>query len=218
MSITDIMAKLRKGEALDDAEKAEFVAFDLTKHIDGAQAAARKKAEEAAKAAADALEKANARLAEIEAEANAAKESKKSDAQKALERIAALEKEAADAKASAAKMQREQRLNRLVEKTGIKFVPGVDSALMRRLLTEKFSDMPDADLDAAIQAEKLDAHEAAAARARSFRESMKAAILDDSGSGSGNPPGGVSVGLGGKPVASMSAAERRDDLKKRGIL
>lgn len=217
--IAEIIDKLKKGESLNDDEKKSFTEFDLVKHTDGAQAVARKRAEDAARAAAEERDALKARMAELDAKAQAEADSKMSDTKQVLAKIAALEKKAADAETRAARLARDQRLDKVAERTGIKFVSDVDGATMKRLLVEKFADLDDAALDEMLAAEKLTEHEEAGRRIRDFSAKMKAVILDETGHGSGNPPSGSGPrGSGGKPIEQMTATEREKDLKKKGII
>jgi len=210
MTIKELLAKMLKGEALTDEEKKLVQEWDP----DATAAAARRKAEADAKKLADKLaelEAANAELAKKAAEAGSAG---KTEAEKLVKQVETLTKQVeqitlakADADAKAAQLAREQRIGQLRAKHGVKFVDGVDPALVEGAFARAFDGLDSFDDEADVRT-----------RVESFKKANKA-LIADSGHGTGAPAGDVRPkGLGGKPVEEMSAQERQEDLRKRSII
>lgn len=213
MKIKDILTKVSKGEQLTDDEKKALAEFDP----DATAAAARRKAEQDAdtlKADKEALAKQladlNAKIADMDkgkmTEAQKA-EAEKADLKKA---IADLQQKFADKDAESKKLARAAKVTGLIQKSGIKFVDGVDAEILSNALAGTLAGVPD---------DKLDAEDVVKPLLEGFRAKNKAVILDTTGHGAGTDPARkIEVGSDGKPVDKMSADERAADLKKRGII
>lgn len=137
MNIKDILAKLLKGEALTDDEKAFAEAFDLQGELDKASAAARRKAEQATKEALKGKEALAAQIAELQEQLKAKEDAgKTSEAElaKLSKKIAALEKVNAE---NDAKLKASARMDAIVEMAkanGIMPAEGISGKSLERLL------------------------------------------------------------------------------------
>lgn len=145
MKLADILAKIAKGDALTDDEKAFAGGYDEQKTLDAAAANARKKAEKEAKDAKDALDALKSEFDDYKAANDPAK--KQSDLDKALARIAKLEKENADAKAQVAARDRTARIRSLAKEAGINPAKGVSPESLDLLVDSLMAkiDLDDAD-------------------------------------------------------------------------
>lgn len=208
MTIKDILAKVRKGEALTDEEKAALEAFDPDKVADSKAAAARKEAEKQR----DALK---AQLAELEGKLEEAGNAGKSEVEQLKGQVAKMAKAVEDSKALVAKAEGEKRA--LVRSTkldrimgNLKIVEGVDQSLPRLALERVLADLKDEDLDVETAVNPL---------VEAFKAKNKAILLDQSGGGAGTPPKDGTRGVpGSKPLDQMTAAERAAQLKQQGIV
>ena len=171
----DIIQKLLKGEKLTDEEKAKAEAFDLEKLQNEAAAAARRKAEGERDAAKAALEKLKTEVAEKEAEEKKKGEANLTETQKLMKRIETLEKAKAEAEAQSKALKREQSIEAIRTKAGIKFVDGIDPEITRGAFSRIFDGMEDLADEAAVK-EKVEA----------FVSSNKGLIADESGHGTGD--------------------------------
>jgi ATPase subunit of ABC transporter with duplicated ATPase domains len=145
MKLSDILAKVAKGDALDDEEKKFAGEYDEQRSLDAAAANARKKAEKEAKDAKDALEKLQGEFDEFKSQNDPAK--KQTELDKALTRIAKLEKENADAKAQVAARDRTAKIRALAKEAGINPAKGVSSETIDLLVDNLMAkiDIEDAD-------------------------------------------------------------------------
>jgi len=211
MTIKEILAKVAKGEALTDEEKAMAAGYDPDASVNSAAAAARKKAEaDAEKARAD-LQSLTQKLSEAEAKLNDAAGKGKTDLEKLSGQVATLTQQVQAAQAEKAKLVRQQKLDDVIRTSGIQFVKDVDGGIMRQALVREFEGLPDDDLADAAKVAPI---------VGTFRARNKAVILDTSGHGTGNPPhqpGGTPEDRA-KAIEAMTPEQRRDDMKKRGIL
>ena len=130
MSIKEITAKVLKGEALTDAEKAFLQSYDPDKDKNDAAAAARRKAEEerdAAKAETDKLKKQaeDAKQAEEAAKQSQMTEAQKRDAEfkKMQDQLAKLTKDRDDSASQAAAATRSQSIRDAAKAAGISLAP-----------------------------------------------------------------------------------------------
>jgi hypothetical protein len=209
MTIKELLAKVAKGEALTDEEKAELAGYDPDKASNGAAAAARKAAEKER----DALK---AQLSELEAKLGDAENAGKSEVDQLKAQVAKLSKAVETATAAAAKAEgdrkallRGTKLDRIVG--GLKFVDGLDANLPRLALEKALADLKDEDLDN---------EEAVKPILSGFAERNKAILLDQSGGGAGTPAKDRAGGGGGgsSDPSKMTADQRAADLKNRGII
>lgn len=186
MNLKDILAKVAKGETLTDAEKAFLAAFDHQKALDDAAAAARRKAEQDAKAAkdeADALKRERDELrAQAEESANKGKpeiERLKLENEKLKGQIAERDKTIAGLTGEKSALTRDAKLTKILNGSGIDFVPKVDRDAMIGILKGRFGDLKEEDLDDAGKVKPiLDA----------FKAANEAIIADNTGHGSGGDP------------------------------
>ena len=216
MDIKAVLEKVKKGEALDDAEKKALSEFDLQKHIDGAQAEARRKAEAALETEKQERAKLAAQIADLEQKVKA-KEGEKLSVTEQLQRALsdlqqkfdASEKRSTDLAAAQAKANRSAKVQDLAKKFGVSFIDGVDARILTGALEGTLSSV-----------ENLEDENLVKPIVESFKTANKAVIRDQSGGGGGTPPrdGSCPRGLDGKPVSEMSAAEREKDLKSRSII
>ena len=145
MKLAEILAKVAKGDALDDEEKKFAGEYDEQRILDAAAANARKKAEKEAKDAKDALEKLQGEFDAFKSQNDPAK--KQTELDKALTRIAKLEKENADAKAQVAARDRTAKIRALAKEAGINPAKGVSSETIDLLVDNLMAkiDIEDAD-------------------------------------------------------------------------
>jgi hypothetical protein len=186
MNLKDILAKIAKGEALTDAEKAFLAEADLDKMLNDAAAAARRKAEEKLSAAEQKLKDAEAKAKELSDAAEAQGDKGKTElekAQKTIERLTAqlAERDAAIKTLSTEKegLTREQKLTAIIQKSGIAFIPGVNAVAMTKLFKSEFADIELKDLDDEALIKPI---------VSGFVKANEAIIADETGKGSGRPP------------------------------
>lgn len=155
MNIKDIIAKLLKGEALTDAEKAFAEQFDLQKEIDTASAAARRKAEKEAKDAKDKLEAQNATVKELndklEAAQKAADEANggnSAELAKMQKQIAKLEAINAANEQKLKATARMDAIRAAVKTAGISAAQGISPDALERLIDLSVGDTDVNDADA----------------------------------------------------------------------
>ena len=211
MTIKDILAKITKGEALSDEEKAFAASYDPQKDLDGAAAAARKKAEADAEKARKDLEALQTKLTDAEVKLQDAAGKGKTDLEKLTAQVATLTQQVQAAQVEKAKLVRQQKLDDVIRQSGIQFVKEVDGGIMRGALVNEFGSLTDEDLAAPDKTKPV---------IETFRARNKAVILDTSGHGAGmgaHSPGG-SAEERVKAIESMTPEQRREDLKKRGVL
>lgn len=211
MTIRDILAKVAKGETLTDEEKALAGGYDPDSAVNSAAAAARKKSEAEAEKARKDLEDLQKRLGDAEARLQDAAGKGKTDLEKLTAQVATLTNQVQAAQAEKAKLIRQQKLDDVIRQSGIQFVSEVDGSIMRGALVNEFAGLADEDLaDGAKVKPVID----------TFRARNKAVILDASGHGAGAGPHrpGASADERAKAIEAMTPEQRREDLKKRGIL
>jgi len=203
MNIKELLAKVLKGEALTDEEKAALAAFDPDKAANGAAAAARKAAEKER----DTLK---AQLDELQAKLDEAGNAGKSEVEQLKAQVAKLTKAVETAQAAATKAESDRKallrgtkLDRIVG--GLKFVDGIDVSLPRLALERALADLKDEELDNADLVQPI---------VSGFMEKNKAILLDQSGGGAGTPPKDrAGAGGGSSDPAKMSDAERVKKLR-----
>lgn len=207
MSIKDLLAKLTKGEAMNDEEKKTLAEFDPDKLA----AAARKDGEKKAKDM-------EAKLAELQEQLEAASnvgksesEKLKAEHEKAQKKLAAMESQLNATLAEKAKFIRESKVEKIMGK--LKTVPGVDAEIVRMALAHKLQGVKD---------EELDSDDAVAPILTAFRTANKALILDESGHGSGtkndgsNRSGGSGQTIKRSEFDALAPAARDAHLKTGG--
>ena len=145
MTLKDILAKIAKGDALNDDEKSFAGSFDFQVELDKAAAAARKAAEREAKAAKDALDALKVEFDDFRSQNDPAK-AKDANA-KLIARIEKLEaaKKAAEDKTAA--MERTARVRSLAKEAGVNAAKGVDPKTIDLLVDNLMAgvDLDDAD-------------------------------------------------------------------------
>ena len=145
MQLKDILAKIGRGETLNDEERAFAGSFDLQKQLDATASSSRKRAEEAEKAAKDALAKLQAEFDDYKAENDPSK--KLTEIQKLTARIEKIEaaRKAAEDKLAAA--ERTSRVRALAKEAGINPAKGIDSKTIDLLVDNLMSgvDLEDGD-------------------------------------------------------------------------
>jgi len=211
MNIKDILAKVTKGEELSADEKAFLAAYDPQKDSDSAAAAARKKAEADAKKAADDLAAAQQQLKDLQGKLDESGSRGKSDLQKLQEQVAGLTKQIEAANGEKAKLVRQQKLDDVIRTSGLQFVKEVDGGIMRGALVNEFGQLTDDDLADEAKVKPV---------IETFRARNKAVILDGSGHGAGGPPHTTEqvAAERAQAISKMTPEQRKEDLKKRGIL
>lgn len=179
MTLADILAKIAKGETLNDEEKSFAGSYDLQKQLDAAAGAARKKAE---KERDDAKSEAVKLMEQIEELKNASNDDKHKAEKASLEkRLATLEKAKADAEARTAKLTRDARVRELAKAAGIVAAKGIDSKTL------------DAVIDGVMQSVDLEDAEAVKTALDGFKTANAGMIAAQTIGGAnplGNPGGG----------------------------
>lgn len=190
MKIIDILAKLKKGEELNDAEKKFLAEYDHEKATNEAAAAARREAEAKAQKALKAREdELNAELEKLRTEAEKKVTDKQTEAEKLQISIEALTKqvsgltEARDkAEKQAAAVARSQGIRDAAKAAGIALAPKmVSEKLFYQMLEASVGDIDISDATALTAA--LDGFKTA-----------NPGIIAAPGSGSGNIPGQPTLG------------------------
>ena len=145
MKLTDILAKIAKGETLTDEEKTFAGSFDLQAELNTAAAAARKKADGEAKAAKDALAKLQGEFDDFKAQNDPAKN--QGENAKLLARIEKLEAAKKAAEDKVALTERTAKVRALAKEAGIVAAKGVDASTLDLLVDNLMGsiDLDDAD-------------------------------------------------------------------------
>lgn len=214
MNIKELLAKISKGEALTDEEKAFVAAYDPEKVVNSTAAAARKSAEAKLKEKEAELQKLQSDIEALRVEAEEKANANKPELEKLTREMEKLQKGLADKESAVQQLVQEKRqmirngkISRIM--AGLKFVEGLDPDIVR-LGVEKSL--------AAISDDDLDSEEAINPVMEMFKAKNKAILADTSGHGSGNPPKDTAGSTGKKPVDKMSASERAEELRKQGII
>ena len=147
MDIKDIIAKLRKGEALSSEERAEFDKFDYQKALDDAAASARRKAMDEAKSAKNRVTELEQKVQELQDAADKAGLDKDTDIAKLTKQVEKLSAAIDKANAERDALKRSQSIAEIMSGNAIKAAQGVaDKGLL--LLFENAlgeTDLGDAD-------------------------------------------------------------------------
>ena len=206
--IKALLAKLAKGEALTDEEKAELAAIDLDKVADSKAAAARKKAEADLKAAKERLEQLEAEAADKSNEGKTELEKVQKQLEKLNKDLAAKDAALAKADADRKKGIRDGKIGKLMSE--IKLMDGVDADLVRMGLERSLADVGDDDLENGDTVKPI---------ITGFVTKNKALIVGDTGGGAGTPGKDGAGGRGGsEDPMKMTPEQRQADLKKKGII
>jgi len=208
MKLKDILAKAAKGEALTDEEKKFLTEHDPDKAANDAAAAARRKAEDKAAELEKDRDAIKVKLDEMQAKLDSASNAGKTDLEKAQGQITGLAKQLSDlqtkiqaSEKEKSTMIRSQTISELRRKAGIQFVEGLDHGMLERSFSSAFEGVDQLTDENVIKA-KVD----------TWKAMNKAAILDMSGGGGGQPPhvpGGPgssaeALSLNGKDLLSMA--------------
>ena len=188
MDIKAILAKIAKGEALTDAEKAFVKEFDPQTAIDTAAANARRKAEDKQKELETAKTEAEKRAIEaqqaLDAKNNEGKpelEKLKTENERLKEQLQERDKTIVDLSQDKETLTRQGELDRLFQAAGIAYVDKVDAKAQSGLFKGAFSELSIDDLaDETITGPIVE----------KYRTSNEAIIADKSGHGSGGDPTG----------------------------
>lgn len=219
MKIKDLLKKIASEETLTDEEKAFVAEYDPQKDADSAAAAARKEADGKLTKLQTQLDGLNKLKADMEAKLKDKDNAGKTELEKAQSQIADLSKQITgltdkfkSVEQKKAALIRKQQVNAIQRKAGIQFVEGLDHGMLEASFSRAFDGLDELDNEDVVKV-KVD----------TWKAMNKAAILDTSGSGTGNPPhhGGketIARGLDGKDVDDMTPLEREKDLAKRGLL
>lgn len=146
MKLAEILAKIAKGETLNDEEKSFVGSYDPQKDIDAAASAARKKAEKEAADAKTALEKLQGEFDTFKAENDPAKGA--TELQKLTKRLEKLEADKKAAEDKAVALERNAKVRALAKEAGINPAKGVDSKAIDLLVDNLMKDVDLEDGDA----------------------------------------------------------------------
>lgn len=146
MKLVEILAKIAKGETLNDEEKSFVGSYDPQKDIDAAASAARKKAEKEAADAKTALEKLQGEFDTFKAENDPAKGA--TELQKLTKRLEKLEADKKAAEDKAVALERNAKVRALAKEAGINPAKGVDSKTIDLLVDNLMKDVDLEDGDA----------------------------------------------------------------------
>lgn len=186
MKLKDILAKLLKGEALTDAEKAFVAEHDPDTATNNAAAAARRQAEQERDRIKAELE---TQLKDLQTKLAEGDGKGKTELQKAMAELEKLQKQVSEMtkslegeRSEKSKLIRAQKIEELARASGIQFIKDVDAKIMARALAAQFDELTVEDLaDAAKVKPIID----------TFKATNRAVIFDGSGHGSGTPPGRI---------------------------
>lgn len=174
MDIKSIINKMVAGETINDEEKQFAQSYDPTVEINGAAAAARRKADEQAALAKRQLE-------ELQSQATQQKQSLMTDQERLAEQIKQLtqsvesiKQEKEEALKQAKTLQRKSAIKSVSESAGIKWVNGVNTSILDNALESYFGDIENIT------------PEVAKPILEKFKTENAAVILDQSGHGVGS--------------------------------
>ena len=151
MNIKDILAKLLKGEALTDDEKAFAESFDLQGELDRASASARRKAEAQTKDALKKHDELQKQIEELQAkldEKEAAGKTSETELAKLAKKIAGLEKINAENEAKIKATARLDAIREAAKTYGINAAQGVSAKSLETLLDLAVGETDVTDADA----------------------------------------------------------------------
>jgi len=184
MNLKDILAKVAKGESLTDAEKKFLGEYDAEKASNDAVAAYRRKADEKLAKAEKDRDDLKTQVDAIQQQLDEKKNSGKTEMDKVQEQnklladqLAQITKRFEDSDKEKAQLSRSQAINGIREKAGIKFIPGINEAIMSGAFASAFEGITDLADDNQVKP-VIDA----------FKAANKAVIADLSGHGAGGSP------------------------------
>lgn len=211
MKVKDVLAKVAQGEALNDEEKKLLADYDPEKAVNDAVAAYRRKADEKAQQLESDRDELKKQMEAIQAKLAEKDNSGKSEKQKLedhvktlSDQLAAMNKKLEDADKEKATLARNAEVQKLREKAGIKFVPGVSEEVMSGAFAAAFNGIQDLN-DENVVKPVLEA----------FRAANKAVIADASGHGAGFQS---HTGTGHFDAANNPFAEKTFNLTKQAEL
>lgn len=212
MNIKELIQKALKGETLTAEETTALEGFDPQKQTDSAAAAARKEAESKVAKAAEEKAELEKKMQEYQQMLEEKDNAGKSELEKAQAQIAELSKnyktmtESLEAeRKQAQQMKRAQSINEIRRKAGIQFADGLDHTMLQRHFENAFEGLDNLDDDTIIKT-KID----------TFKTMNSAAIVDNSGHGSGTQKGANPTPTSKAPAEN--AADREKELREAGIL
>ena len=216
MNIKDILAKLLKGEALTDDEKAFAESFDLQGELDRASASARRKAEAQTK---DALKKHDDLQKQIEeltaqlAEKENAGRASETELAKLAKKIKSLEEKNAEAEAQLAANARMDAIVELAKANGIKPAEGISGKALETLLDLAVgqTDVTDEDAMKAVFAQFKADNPSMIAAAVKQGANVRGQQDDNSFKGVANPWKGESINL----TKQIEISQKNPDLAKQ---
>lgn len=143
MKLSEIIAKVAKGEQLTDEERSFLGGDALQKELDSASASARKKAESKAAESEAKLTELQQKLAELEAKGNPAA----TEMQKLQKRLENLEKAKAEAEAKLAAQSHSAAIRKIAADNQISAAKGINAELFSKVFESAFDgvDLDDAE-------------------------------------------------------------------------
>lgn len=194
MEINNILKRIAGLDVLSAEEKEVLSKFDLNKHINDIVAAEKRKMgvklDEAVKAAETIrteYEAAKAKIAEMENGSKSTKDQLSETIKSIQKELEDTKKAIASERAEKAKIERNMKLDGLLKKAGISFVPAIDQEAMSNVYRSYFDGI-----------DNLDDQDVVAPVLQQFVAKNKAAIVDKSGGGSGVRGDGVAPGASSK--------------------
>jgi len=207
MNIKELLAKISKGEALTDEEKAFVAAYDPDKAVNSSAAAARKSAEAKLKEKEAELLKMQTDIEALKVEAEEKANANKPELEKLTRELEKLKKGLAEKETAVQQLIQEKRqmirggkISRVM--ASLKFVEGLDPDIVRLGVEKSLAAIGDEDLESEDVIKPI---------LESFKAKNKAILVDTSGHGGGNPPknggGGANDTMTMKKVKEMSPEE-----------
>ncbi|MDD5677124.1 MAG: hypothetical protein PHW60_03915 [Kiritimatiellae bacterium] len=214
MNIKDLLAKIVKGEALTDEEKAFVADYDPEKVVNSTAAAVRKSAEAKLREKEADLEKLKADIVALKAEADKKADANKPELEKLAGEVDNLKKSLAEKDTAFQSLESEKRqlirngkLGKIM--AGLKFVDGLDPEIPRLALERALAVIDDANLDSADQVMPI---------VEKFRASNKAILADTSGYGGGGHPKDSSGAPGGLTMTKINNMSPAEFLKQKDAI
>jgi len=201
MTIKELIQKALKGETLTDEERGLLDAFDPDKAaksaIDSAAASARRKAEEELTKAQAELKAAQEKVNELNGKVAQYEETIKGNAQQGNAELKVMQaqleqltKRAAEADAKAARVEKNSRIDAIIERAGFKYGAAFDGKAINGLLHAQLEALDDAGLKEIEEAKTPFDSLLHGQLFKGHKEKWKGALLDESGKGSGDPTAG----------------------------
>ena len=214
MNIKELLAKISKGEALTDEEKAFIAAYDPEKVVNSTAAAARKSAEAKLKEKEAELQKLQSDIETLRTDADEKANANKPELEKLTREMEQLQKGLAEKETAVQQLVQEKRqmirngkISRIM--ATLKCVEGLDPEIVRLGVDKSLATLSDEDLDSEDTVNPV---------IEAFKAKNKAILADTSGHGGGGPPNDGADAQRGLTMAKINSMSPEEFLKQKDAI